>query len=147
MLSGDHVLPRITPNISFHPQAGADPLGDFLQSLDKVATYDTDEVLPAHEYRFFDLPGRVAELKAHHEARFEEALEAIRGGTTTAWAIASHMTWSRPWEQIQGFMRRAAVGETVAHLHVLARRGLVREVVGEPSRWEPIEPGEPPRRQ
>jgi len=30
MLSGDHVLPRITPNIPFHPQAGADPLGDFL---------------------------------------------------------------------------------------------------------------------
>ena len=29
MLSGDHVLPRITPNISFHPQAGPDPLGDF----------------------------------------------------------------------------------------------------------------------
>ena len=41
MLSGDHVLPRITPNISFHPMAGPDPLGDFLTSLDKVAAYDT----------------------------------------------------------------------------------------------------------
>ncbi len=37
MLSGDHVLPRITPNIPFHPQAGADPLGDYLASLDRVA--------------------------------------------------------------------------------------------------------------
>src|SRR5204863_5999891 len=35
MLSGDHVLPRITPNIPFHPQAGADPLGDFLRSLER----------------------------------------------------------------------------------------------------------------
>jgi glyoxylase-like metal-dependent hydrolase (beta-lactamase superfamily II) len=67
MLSGDHVLPRITPNIAFHPQAGADPLGDFLASLDRVATFPTDEVLPAHEHRFVGLPERVAELRAHHE--------------------------------------------------------------------------------
>src|SRR5205807_8035167 len=32
MLSGDHVLPRITPNIPFHPQAGPTPSGDFLTS-------------------------------------------------------------------------------------------------------------------
>ena len=55
MLSGDHVLPRITPNIPFHPQAGANPLGDFLTSLDKLEPYEVEEVLPAHEYRFFDL--------------------------------------------------------------------------------------------
>ena len=47
MLSGDHVLPRITPNISFHPQAGADPLGDFLRSLTKLQGWNSSEVLPA----------------------------------------------------------------------------------------------------
>ncbi|HET6963338.1 MAG TPA: MBL fold metallo-hydrolase [Acidimicrobiales bacterium] len=135
MLSGDHVLPRITPNISFHPQAGPDPLGDFLTSLDKVAGYHTEEALPAHEYRFADLPGRVAELKAHHQARFDEVITAIQSGSTTAWDIASHMTWSRPWEQIQGWMRRAAAGETLAHLRYLQKRGIVDETVGEPSTW------------
>ena len=39
MLSGDHVLPRITPNIPYHPQAGANPLGDYLASLDKLEPY------------------------------------------------------------------------------------------------------------
>ncbi|HET9076252.1 MAG TPA: MBL fold metallo-hydrolase [Acidimicrobiales bacterium] len=135
MLSGDHVLPRITPNISFHPQAGPDPLGDFLTSLRKVAAYEADEVLPAHEHRFTDLRARVAELEGHHQARFEEVIEAIRSGDTTTWAIASRMTWSRPWEQIQGWMRRAATGETLAHLNYLQRQGVVREEVGEPSRW------------
>jgi glyoxylase-like metal-dependent hydrolase (beta-lactamase superfamily II) len=135
MLSGDHVLPRITPNISFHPQAGPNPLGDFLTSLDRVAAYETDEVLPAHEYRFTDLPARVAQLRAHHQARFDEVLAAIRRGETTTWAIASHMTWNRPWDQIQGFMRRAAVGEALAHLRYLESRGVIREEVGEPSRW------------
>jgi glyoxylase-like metal-dependent hydrolase (beta-lactamase superfamily II) len=139
MLSGDHVLPRITPNISFHPQAGPDPLGDFLRSLDKVGAYDVAEVLPAHEYRFLDLPARVAALKAHHQARFDEVLAAIRDGVTTAWGIASRMTWNRPWEQIQGFMRRAAVGETLAHLLYLQRLGVLREEVGEPSHWTIVE--------
>ena len=55
MLSGDHVLPRITPNIPFHPQAGANPLGDYLASLDKLEPYDAVEVLPAHEHRFVGL--------------------------------------------------------------------------------------------
>ena len=139
MLSGDHVLPRITPNISFHPQAGPDPLGDFLASLDKVAAYDTDEALPAHEHRFADLKGRVAELKAHHHARFEEVIGAIRDGSTTAWDIASYMTWSRPWDQIQGWMRRAAVGETLAHLRYLQERGILDETVGEPSSWRVVD--------
>jgi glyoxylase-like metal-dependent hydrolase (beta-lactamase superfamily II) len=136
MLSGDHVLPRITPNIPFHPQAAANPLGDFIESLDKVAAYDTSEVLPAHEHRFVGLGARVAELKAHHEARFTEALAAIRSGYTTAWQIAEHMQWSRPWSRIEGFMRRAAVGEAVSHLRALQQLGVVREVDGEPALWE-----------
>jgi hypothetical protein len=45
------------------------------------------------------------------------------------------MTWSRPWDQIQGFMRRAAVGETLAHLRYLESVGVVHEDVGEPSHW------------
>lgn len=139
MLAGDHVLPRITPNISFHPQAGPDPLGDFLASLDKVAAYDTVEALPAHEHRFVDLPGRVAELKGHHQARFDEVIAAIEAGYTTAWGIAGQMTWSRPWEQIQGWMRRAAAGETLAHLRYLQKRGVVTETEGEPAVWSVVD--------
>jgi len=135
LLSGDHVLPRITPNISFHPQAGDDPLGDFLRSLDKLDVYDPDEVLPAHEYRFADLHQRLDELRRHHNERFREAVAAVGDGVSTAWAIASRMHWSRPWDEIEGFMRRAAVGETVAHLRTLEHRGVVREEPGEPSHW------------
>jgi glyoxylase-like metal-dependent hydrolase (beta-lactamase superfamily II) len=140
MLSGDHVLPRITPNISFHPQADADPLGDFLASLDKLKDYEATEVLPAHEHRFVSLRGRLDELKVHHDHRFAEVIEAIQGGITSAWDIAAKMRWSRSWDRIEGFMRRAAVGECMAHLRTLERRGLVLEVIGEPSRWELTRP-------
>src|SRR5437870_5509221 len=87
MLSGDHVLPRITPNIPFHPQAGDDPLGAYLRSLERLGAYDADEVLPAHEHRFVGLSGRLDELVEHHDHRFAEVLEALRDGLTTAWDV------------------------------------------------------------
>ena len=139
MLSGDHVLPRITPNISFHPQAGPDPLGDFLTSLDKVAAYDVDEVLPAHEHRFARPagPGRGAEGPPSGPLRRGDRRHP--GGRHDHLGLAGRMTWNRPWEQIQGFMRRAAVGETLAHLHYLERLGVLREEVGEPSHWQLVD--------
>jgi hypothetical protein len=33
------------------------------------------------------------------------------------------VTWSRPWSQISGFPRQAAIGEVVAHLQLLAAEG------------------------
>jgi len=73
---------------------------------------------------------------AHHEARFDEVLAAIRAGVNTAWDIAARMRWSRSWDRIEGFMRRAAVGEAMAHLRALEVRGAVHEMLGEPSVWE-----------
>jgi glyoxylase-like metal-dependent hydrolase (beta-lactamase superfamily II) len=136
MLAGDHVLPRITPNIPFSPREDTDPLGDFLASLDKLAAYPADEVLPAHEFRIRDLPGRLAQLRAHHEQRFGEVIAALGGGATTAWEICQRMTWSRPWDEVEGFMKRAALAEGFAHLRALQRRGVLREVDGEPPTWQ-----------
>jgi glyoxylase-like metal-dependent hydrolase (beta-lactamase superfamily II) len=52
MLTGDHILPRITPNISPAPGVEDDVLGEYLSSLLLLADYADAEVLPAHEYRF-----------------------------------------------------------------------------------------------
>jgi glyoxylase-like metal-dependent hydrolase (beta-lactamase superfamily II) len=135
MLSGDHVLPRITPNIPYHPQAGANPLGQYLDSLDKLEPYEVEEVLPAHEYRFTDLHRRLEELRQHHRDRFEEVIAILRDDPHSAWDIAAHMKWSRKWDDIEGFMRRAAVGEAVSHLRVLELDGRIRVEEGEPALW------------
>jgi glyoxylase-like metal-dependent hydrolase (beta-lactamase superfamily II) len=122
-LSGDHVLPRISPNIALYEAGGsASPLDDYLASLRHVGTIPAGEVLPAHEYRFSGLAERAQELIAHHAARLAEieaALEAAPRATT--WELASQLTWSRTWEQTLGFIRRAALGETQAHLVSLER--------------------------
>ncbi|WP_242910026.1 MBL fold metallo-hydrolase [Actinomadura terrae] len=152
LLSGDHVLPRITPAIGVHPQQRHNPLADFYDSLDKVRGLDAEEVLPGHEYRFAGLADRVGALAEHHTARLDEiALEVIRAGVdgATAWDLARRLTWSRPWAEIRPFMRRAAMLETLAHLVMLEAQGRVDTVEGDgvdggaPCRWRatPVPPG------
>jgi glyoxylase-like metal-dependent hydrolase (beta-lactamase superfamily II) len=126
LFSGDHVLPRISPNISTGRTGAADPLRSFLDSLTAVRDVDADEVMPAHEWRFRGLADRVDALGAHHEARLAELLAAIREHPhSTPWQLAAHLTWSRPWDQYERKIRIFAVTETDAHLRLLASRGLV----------------------
>jgi glyoxylase-like metal-dependent hydrolase (beta-lactamase superfamily II) len=136
VLTGDHVLPRISPNVSLHPQSGDDPLGDYLASLKLMQAYAGGTALPGHEWRFDDLGGRVDELLAHHAERLDEARAVVAAGTATVWEVATRLRWSRPWAEITGFMRRAALGETQAHLVLLERRGRIVQVdAGPPLRW------------
>jgi glyoxylase-like metal-dependent hydrolase (beta-lactamase superfamily II) len=127
LFSGDHVLPRISPNISTMHNGPADPLRDYLASLAAVrGRGEPAEVLPAHEWRFRGLASRTEELTTHHEHRLAELLAAVRAHPgSTPWELAAHLTWSRPWEQYARRMRIFAVTETDAHLRLLASRGLV----------------------
>lgn len=139
--SGDHVLPRITPNISTGGSGADDPLRDFLDSLAAVRDLGPTEVLPAHEWRFRGLADRVDSLTAHHEHRLTELLAAIAAHPhSTPWQLAAHLTWSRPWEQYERRMRIFAVTETDAHLRLLASRGLVVGSGGPVPTWTPAAP-------
>ena len=134
--SGDHVLPRISPNISTTTGGLADPLRDYLGSLEAVGSLEPVEVLPAHEWRFRGLGARTRELAEHHERRLAELLDAIRAHPrSTPWELAAHLTWSRPWDQYERRMRIFAVTETDAHLRLLASRGLVVGEGTDVPRW------------
>jgi glyoxylase-like metal-dependent hydrolase (beta-lactamase superfamily II) len=141
LLSGDHVLPRITPNIGVHTQQIPNPLGDFLESLLKVQNLAVEEVFPAHEYRFSDLRGRLDAIILHHADRLAEieSLLTERPGMT-AWEMAVNLKWSRPWDEIPQFMQRAAVGETLAHLVLLDIHKRVRREGDRPALYyvEPV---------
>ncbi len=126
LFAGDHILPRISPNISADRRPGTDALGSFFASLAAIGKEDVTEVLPAHEWRFRGLPARVQELHQHHERRLAELLELIgRNPGSVPWELAGQLTWSRAWDQYDGFMRVSAVTETMAHVVHLLRRGLV----------------------
>ncbi len=126
LLTGDHVLPRISPNIGLQSSMAEPPLAAYLRSLEQIAAYDHAEALPAHEYRFAGLADRVRMLLAHHERRCDEVIAVLgRLGPATAWQVTEELTWSRGWPAVVGFMRRAALAEAVAHLRHLADRGTV----------------------
>jgi glyoxylase-like metal-dependent hydrolase (beta-lactamase superfamily II) len=127
LLTGDHVLPRITPNISVYDLTSS-PLDDYLDSLAALRGIEPGEVLPAHEYRFTDLDARLDALAEHHQERLDEvsqALSAVADGLS-AWQVALRVSWSRPWDQLGPFQHQAALGEVSAHLRHLERHGHAR---------------------
>jgi glyoxylase-like metal-dependent hydrolase (beta-lactamase superfamily II) len=138
LFSGDHVLPRISPSVAVHVQQPVNPLADFLEALRGVRDLDIDEVLPAHEWRFRGLDVRVDELLDHHRRRLDETEAAISAAPgLTCWETTLRLRWSRDWSQIVGYMRRAAVGETLAHLVLLESTGRARHDDARPARWYP----------
>ncbi|MHB8669457.1 MAG: MBL fold metallo-hydrolase [Acidimicrobiales bacterium] len=136
LLSGDHVLPDITPHIGLYvglDDPEPDPLGDFLAALDRVAAEPATEVLPAHQHRFPSIKRRVHELHDHHQTRLN-AIEAslLAAGVETTWDIAAAMPWNRAWEDLGALMKRTALSEAFAHIRHLERQGRVERV---PDAW------------
>ncbi|MBI4288401.1 MAG: MBL fold metallo-hydrolase [Chloroflexi bacterium] len=127
LFSGDQVLPEITPHISVHPHTEGDPLGDYLDSLERLDRMDVNLVLPGHEYAFEDIYRRNGEIRQHHYARLQETLKALGGGPETAYQVASELKWGPgPWHAMSAMNRQLAMFETLAHLRHMQQRGQVQ---------------------
>ncbi len=122
LISGDQVLPRITSNVGvWGSQPEGDPLALFLDSLGRFAHLPHDAlVLPSHERVFRGLHPRIAGLHEHHERRLERLLEGCAKPITAYEAIP--LLFKRRLDEHQ---MRFAMGEAIAHLHYLERRGRV----------------------
>jgi glyoxylase-like metal-dependent hydrolase (beta-lactamase superfamily II) len=66
LLSGDHVLPGITPNIGLMHIGPRNPLCDYLDSLVRFERLDPAWILPAHGRPMRQPITRMAELRHHH---------------------------------------------------------------------------------
>ena len=129
ILTGDHVLPTITPNVSLHPQQQGNPLGDYLASLRRLEPLDVEQVLPAHEHSFTDLRKRVGEIVEHHHDRLREMLAIVGDGRASAYDVASGVVWTTgTFDTFSPWMRRAAISETLAHLEYLVQEGRLHQV-------------------
>jgi glyoxylase-like metal-dependent hydrolase (beta-lactamase superfamily II) len=139
MLTGDHILPRITPNISPSPFETTDVLGQYLASLSAMSRLHAGEVLPAHEYRFIGLAERIHGLREHHEIRLGEVMTALhtQPGSTTV-QVTEKLRWSRTWDRMQGIQRRFAIGEAYAHLVHLEETGFVTNKGRDVDEWHAV---------
>lgn len=119
LLSGDHVLPNITPHISGLTGHG-DPLTLFFDSLDKVGRFahDISIALPAHGTPFTNVGERVTNIKDHHAGRLQKLRDtsASLGRPATVMEFSTHLFSPRA----QGSM---ADSEAFAHLEHLRLLG------------------------
>lgn len=124
VLGGDQILPRISSNVSVWPtEADADPLGDWLASLERMKTVFPDEVLvlPSHGEPFRGVRTRLdALIRGHHVAlkRLERALKTPQRAVDVFPAL-----FARP---VGDGVLGMATGESLAHLNYLLHRGRVR---------------------
>ncbi len=124
MLSGDHVLMKITPNIGYWSwmHAARDPLGEYLASLEQFRPLDIRLALPGHKALITDWAGRIDELRAHHMQRLDHARDAVAHGSHTAYDAAHRIFDVRHFTVHEW---RFAVAETLAHLEYLRVRGQI----------------------
>ena len=110
-LVADHVLPRITPNISLWPESRQDPLTAYLASFAGLPDC-VQHVLPGHGTPFTDLQTRCLEIIDHHDQRLL-AIEQATEQAKSAWEIG---TLIFPMHQLSTHQVRFAMAETLAHL-------------------------------
>lgn len=124
LISGDHLLPTVTPHIDFKRGEDADPLGDFLRSLDLVEALDPAMVLPGHGAPFEEGAERARVVGRHHDRRLGAILQVIRKEPATVDTITDEIFG----EELLNFQHRLALGEAFAHVVYLLRRDEIERV-------------------
>jgi glyoxylase-like metal-dependent hydrolase (beta-lactamase superfamily II) len=121
-ISGDQVLPRYWSNVTVLPiEPDADPLADWIESLHRIrlSVPDSVTVLPSHGEPFTGLHARVEALVGGHERNLLALLGALSAPKRAADVLDTLFAWPIRGETSLGM----AIGESVAHLAWLVRRG------------------------
>ncbi|MFM6993329.1 MAG: MBL fold metallo-hydrolase [Rhodoferax sp.] len=128
LISGDMVLPQISTNVSVYAQEPeGNALQQFLTSLEAFADLPDDTlVLPSHGRPFRGLHTRIAQLQAHHQDRLHDLLIACQQKP-----LSAHDSLPILFKRALNFHQATfAMGEAVAHLHLLWHSGQVERVLG-----------------
>jgi glyoxylase-like metal-dependent hydrolase (beta-lactamase superfamily II) len=121
LLSGDHLLPVVTPPVTFERGFDADPLRSYLDSLRRIADRAPRLVLPGHGRPFEDCARRVEVIIRTKTRRLNTIRELIEQRPRTVVEVAEQVfTRAGP-----SFLRSFALSETLAHIAYLRVDGVV----------------------
>lgn len=123
LFSTDHILPKISPNISYWFHGIQNPLKAFFHSLEKIKKLDVEYVIPSHGQPFRGANKRIEELISHHQERLEETYEALKRPATI------YQVNGQLFKNLNFHETRFAVGETLAHLEYLYFNNQCRKVL------------------
>lgn len=127
LISGDQVLPTISPNVSYTLRGSdTNPLKSYIESLERLSKLDAKTlVLPSHGKPFYGLRPRAADLIAHHRAHLD-ALESACAKAQTTFELVPVLFKRR----LIGSHWMFAMGETIAHAEYLVFAGRARRETG-----------------
>jgi glyoxylase-like metal-dependent hydrolase (beta-lactamase superfamily II) len=118
LIAGDAILERITPNIGLWANSRPDPLGDYLNTLERIADLGVDRAVIGHYGPVLtDVRERALEIHAHHLMRLELCRRLDHPMSAYE---ASLMMFPR---ELPPSGRRFALVETLAHLEHLRLKG------------------------
>lgn len=125
LISGDQVLPRITPNVSVFPtEPAGDPLNEWLRSSARLREILPDDllVLPSHEAPFYGLHVRLNQLIEGHKDDLSSLFDYLEQPRRVVDCFPALFN-----RELEGESFGLATGETLAHLNcLLGRRGITR---------------------
>jgi glyoxylase-like metal-dependent hydrolase (beta-lactamase superfamily II) len=119
LVAGDHLLGEITPTVGLYPESRPDPLGDYLQSLERTIELAPTLTLPGHGEPITDPVSRAREILEHHRHRLAETAAALGPEPRNAHEISLDLFG----DDLDASGRRFALAETLAHLERLVRAG------------------------
>jgi len=123
LFCGDHVLPRISPNVSLLPFGDEDPLGTYLDSLRQAQRLPVKLAFPGHRDPFPHYNERVGAILEHHQERLEQ-IRTLMAEPRTGYEVCLALFG----DQLSMHQLRFALSETLAHLVYLELRGIVKRV-------------------
>jgi glyoxylase-like metal-dependent hydrolase (beta-lactamase superfamily II) len=115
LVSADHLLSRISPTVGLWPASRPDPLGDFLESLERTIELAPRLALPGHGDPIEDPVGRARELIEHHRERLAFAESTLGDEPRTGYEVSLELFGA----DLKPAARRFAVAETLSHLERL----------------------------
>lgn len=136
LISGDQVLPRISSNVSVHPtEPDADPMSDWMTSLDKLESRVPDDVLvlPAHGDCFEGLHARIRALRDDQFAALLRLQDVLREKPRRVVDVFGAL-FTRPIDAASPHLH-LATGESIACLNHLIYRGEARRSVRDGVAW------------
>ena len=121
LFTGDHLMPVTSSGLALGGERSADPLGEYIASLDRLTEYSEFEVLPGHDFRFSGLVDRTSAIRTHHDARTRQVGEILagaeeRGEQLSLWQVASQVSWTGGFENLAGVSLLSALAQTEMHI-------------------------------
>lgn len=119
LIAADHLLARITPTVGLWPASRPDPLGDYIQALERTIELAPEIAYGGHGDAVTNPVGRARELIAHHEERLRLAASALGREPRTGYEVSYPLFG----DDLGPGARRFAVAETLSHLERLVCDG------------------------